>query len=194
MTQPQAASPGLVEEVELHGHIIDSLLLPKVLDEILTRGGTYVIKDIRIGQRQTDPSHARIEVRAPTRRVAARTSSTPSTTTGPCRSTTAGLHRRAGRHGRRLPRELLQHDQLPHAGPARRRMDRGRGSGDGLRHPHRSRRAAAARCIADDRRAQGRPHRRRPAGAARLPGGAGRPAAACSSSWPARSPARSPRA
>ena len=31
----------------MHGHIIDSLLLPKVLDEILTRGGTYVIKDIR---------------------------------------------------------------------------------------------------------------------------------------------------
>src|SRR5262245_30091384 len=54
-----------VETVELQGHIIDSLLLPKVLDEILTRGASYVIKDIRIGQRQTDPSHAFIEVRAP---------------------------------------------------------------------------------------------------------------------------------
>src|SRR5256885_13182886 len=53
-----------VEEVELQGHIIDSLLLPKVLDEILTHGGSYVIKEIRIGQRQEDPSHARIEVRA----------------------------------------------------------------------------------------------------------------------------------
>ena len=53
-----------VEEVELHGHIIDSLILPKVLDEILTQGGTYVIKDIRVGQRQADGSHARIEVRA----------------------------------------------------------------------------------------------------------------------------------
>ena len=55
-----------VEEVEIQGHIIDSLLLPKVLDEILTHGGTYVLKDIRIGQRQSDPSHARIEVRAAT--------------------------------------------------------------------------------------------------------------------------------
>src|SRR5436309_7875538 len=55
-----------VEEIELQGHIIDSLILPKVLDEILTHGGSYVIKDIRVGQRQTDPSHARIEVRAPT--------------------------------------------------------------------------------------------------------------------------------
>src|SRR3954465_2532581 len=53
-----------VEGIELQGHIIDSLILPKVLDEILTHGGSYVIKDIRIGQRQTDASHARIEVRA----------------------------------------------------------------------------------------------------------------------------------
>jgi lysine-ketoglutarate reductase/saccharopine dehydrogenase-like protein (TIGR00300 family) len=58
------AALGFVEDVELQGHIIDSLLLPKVLDEILTHGGTYTIKDIRVGQRQTDPSYARIEVRA----------------------------------------------------------------------------------------------------------------------------------
>jgi lysine-ketoglutarate reductase/saccharopine dehydrogenase-like protein (TIGR00300 family) len=57
-------SKAFVEEIELQGHIIDSLLLPKVLDEILTRGGTYVIKDIVLGTRQTDPSHARIEVTA----------------------------------------------------------------------------------------------------------------------------------
>jgi lysine-ketoglutarate reductase/saccharopine dehydrogenase-like protein (TIGR00300 family) len=54
-----------VETVELTGHIIDSLLLPKVLDEIVTRGGSYVIKEIRIGQRQQDSSFAKIEVRAP---------------------------------------------------------------------------------------------------------------------------------
>jgi lysine-ketoglutarate reductase/saccharopine dehydrogenase-like protein (TIGR00300 family) len=54
-----------VEEVELHGHIIDSLILPKVLDEVLTHGGSYVIKDIKVGQRQADSSSAKIEVRAP---------------------------------------------------------------------------------------------------------------------------------
>src|SRR5262249_50263544 len=59
------ASAGVVEEVEIQGHIIDSLLLPKVLDEILTRGGSYVLRDIQVGQRQQDPSYARIEVRAP---------------------------------------------------------------------------------------------------------------------------------
>jgi lysine-ketoglutarate reductase/saccharopine dehydrogenase-like protein (TIGR00300 family) len=65
MTQAQtAASPGFVEEVELNGHIIDSLLLPKVLDEILTRGGTFIMKEVKIGERQSDASHARIQVRA----------------------------------------------------------------------------------------------------------------------------------
>jgi lysine-ketoglutarate reductase/saccharopine dehydrogenase-like protein (TIGR00300 family) len=56
---------GFVEQVEIQGHIIDSLILPKVLDEILTHGGSYVLQDISIGQRQSDPSFARIEVRAP---------------------------------------------------------------------------------------------------------------------------------
>ena len=53
------------EQIELRGHIIDSLLLPKVLDEIITHGGEYVIKEIRIGQRPQDQSFAKIEVRAP---------------------------------------------------------------------------------------------------------------------------------
>jgi lysine-ketoglutarate reductase/saccharopine dehydrogenase-like protein (TIGR00300 family) len=68
MTQLHLA-PGFVEEVEIQGHIIDSLILPKVLDEILTRSGSYTLKEIRIGQRQTDPSYARIEVRAPTAEI-----------------------------------------------------------------------------------------------------------------------------
>src|SRR5688572_5052627 len=66
MIPSSPASHTFVEEVEIQGHILDSLLLPKILDEILTRGGSYVIKDIRIGQRQEDQSRARIEVRAAT--------------------------------------------------------------------------------------------------------------------------------
>jgi lysine-ketoglutarate reductase/saccharopine dehydrogenase-like protein (TIGR00300 family) len=54
------------EEVQLAGHIIDSLLLPKVLDAIVTRGGSYDILDMKVGQRSSDPSTARIAVRAPT--------------------------------------------------------------------------------------------------------------------------------
>jgi lysine-ketoglutarate reductase/saccharopine dehydrogenase-like protein (TIGR00300 family) len=63
--RPSVSTPSVFEEVELAGHIIDSLILPKILDEILTHGGSYELKDIRIGQRQADPSYAKIEVRAP---------------------------------------------------------------------------------------------------------------------------------
>jgi lysine-ketoglutarate reductase/saccharopine dehydrogenase-like protein (TIGR00300 family) len=59
-------SHSCVEDVQLEGHIIDSLLLPKVLDEILTHGGSYELREIQVGQRQTDPSFARIQVRAAT--------------------------------------------------------------------------------------------------------------------------------
>jgi lysine-ketoglutarate reductase/saccharopine dehydrogenase-like protein (TIGR00300 family) len=62
---PTGKTPDFVEEIELVGHIIDSLILPKVLDEILTRGGSYVIKEIKLGERQADPSYARLELRAP---------------------------------------------------------------------------------------------------------------------------------
>src|SRR5262245_33218212 len=61
-----ADRPAVVEYVEMTGHIIDSLLLPKVLDAILSRGGRYHIETLRLGQRQDDPSFARIEVRADT--------------------------------------------------------------------------------------------------------------------------------
>jgi lysine-ketoglutarate reductase/saccharopine dehydrogenase-like protein (TIGR00300 family) len=53
------------EQIELRGHIIDSLLLPKVLDEILSHGGNFKILDVRIGKLRRDPSHARIEVSGP---------------------------------------------------------------------------------------------------------------------------------
>jgi lysine-ketoglutarate reductase/saccharopine dehydrogenase-like protein (TIGR00300 family) len=62
-----AKAKSFVEEVELQGHIIDSLLLPKVLDEILTRGGAYVIKEMKLGKRQIDPSYARIEIKTEAR-------------------------------------------------------------------------------------------------------------------------------
>jgi lysine-ketoglutarate reductase/saccharopine dehydrogenase-like protein (TIGR00300 family) len=52
------------EEVELAEHIIDSLLLPKVLDEIMSHGGRFEILDISVGQRRQDPSAARLLVSA----------------------------------------------------------------------------------------------------------------------------------
>jgi lysine-ketoglutarate reductase/saccharopine dehydrogenase-like protein (TIGR00300 family) len=54
------------ETVFLHGHIIDSLLLPKVLDIILQFGGTFELADIHIGKTREEPSSARIIVNADT--------------------------------------------------------------------------------------------------------------------------------
>ena len=53
------------ETIELRGHIIDSLTLPKVLDQIVTRGATFNIIEFKIGQKRIDPSLARIEITAP---------------------------------------------------------------------------------------------------------------------------------
>ncbi len=58
--------PTFTETVEIRGHIIDSLLLPKVLDCINLAGGTFTIEDIAIGQHRHDPSAARVRVSATT--------------------------------------------------------------------------------------------------------------------------------
>lgn len=57
------------EQIELRGHIIDSLILPKVLDEILTNGGTFTIREVKIGKQRHDASFARIDVFGPTPEV-----------------------------------------------------------------------------------------------------------------------------
>lgn len=57
---------GVVEDIEVRGHLIDSLLLPKILDRILLMGGVFEILECRIGARRVDPSYARIAVRATT--------------------------------------------------------------------------------------------------------------------------------
>jgi lysine-ketoglutarate reductase/saccharopine dehydrogenase-like protein (TIGR00300 family) len=53
-----------VEEVEVSGHIIDSLILPKVLDLITEAGGSFRIKRMMVGQERQDPSYAVVEVQA----------------------------------------------------------------------------------------------------------------------------------
>lgn len=59
---------GFSKIVELKGHIIDSLTLPKVLDEILERGGNYQTEEIRIGKTKKDQSYARVRVSASSQR------------------------------------------------------------------------------------------------------------------------------
>ena len=55
------------ETVELQGHIIDSLILAKVLDVIIDAGADYRLVDVDIGRTNTDASRARLEITAPDR-------------------------------------------------------------------------------------------------------------------------------
>ena len=141
------------------GHIIDSLILPKVLDTITAGGGKFRIANITIGQARHDPSYAVIEVRAPTPKLMRRD---PGADRRSRRRADheAGLPARRRRHGRRVSRRLLQHDEPADRDSPRRALGRGGRPGDGLRHrrgrsrsectntldsrrPH----LAAARCI-----------------------------------------------
>jgi lysine-ketoglutarate reductase/saccharopine dehydrogenase-like protein (TIGR00300 family) len=51
-------------EIELKGHIIDSLILPKVFGTIMDMGGNFTVKEFRIGRKKTERSYARILVEA----------------------------------------------------------------------------------------------------------------------------------
>lgn len=59
-----AARPKFSEEVEVAGHIIDSLILPKILDEITALGGDFEMRQVQIGHGRRDPSRARLNVTA----------------------------------------------------------------------------------------------------------------------------------
>jgi lysine-ketoglutarate reductase/saccharopine dehydrogenase-like protein (TIGR00300 family) len=63
-TGGSSRSGSVVEEVEVRGHIVDSLLLPKILDRILQMGGSFEIRECKIGVRRSDPSYARIAIQA----------------------------------------------------------------------------------------------------------------------------------
>jgi lysine-ketoglutarate reductase/saccharopine dehydrogenase-like protein (TIGR00300 family) len=60
VTEPQSAS----EVVRLDGHVVDSLLLAKVLDAIVDAGAEYRIVELDVGTTSVDPSHVRLEVTA----------------------------------------------------------------------------------------------------------------------------------
>lgn len=53
-----------VREVELEGHIIDSLILTKVFDTVMDMEGSFEVLDFHIGKHQEDESYAKILVEA----------------------------------------------------------------------------------------------------------------------------------
>lgn len=50
------------ETVELRGHLIDSLILPRVLDVIMAQKASFEVEEIKVGARPEDPSFARLRI------------------------------------------------------------------------------------------------------------------------------------
>src|SRR5512142_541244 len=56
--------PQFSEEITLEGHIIDSWVLPKVFDTVMDLGGSFDLKEIRVGRKKDETSFARLKVTA----------------------------------------------------------------------------------------------------------------------------------
>ena len=140
-----ASPPGAIDEVEVRGHIVDSLLLPKILDRILQMGGKFEIHECRIGVRRVGP-----ELR-PDRHPADTPEMIDAILGDLVEHGASPVH--PGRATRRrpisrgLPRGLLQHHQPANPGAAQRPLDRSARPGDGLRHRGRSCNRRTARCV-----------------------------------------------
>jgi lysine-ketoglutarate reductase/saccharopine dehydrogenase-like protein (TIGR00300 family) len=55
----------ITEEIQLKGHIIDSLILPKVLDTVMDMRGDFEILELRVGKTKTEETFCRIMVSGP---------------------------------------------------------------------------------------------------------------------------------
>lgn len=68
MTVFQNNGEEVSQEVELEGHLIDSLILPKIFDIIMDLGGDFEVIEFRIGRRKTETSYAKILIKGRSRR------------------------------------------------------------------------------------------------------------------------------
>ncbi len=61
--------PAMISEtVQVTGHIIDSLILPKILDEIMDLNGTFELLHVQIGKPKTDTSAPQLRIQAGSQR------------------------------------------------------------------------------------------------------------------------------
>lgn len=49
-------------DIEMEGHLIDSLTLTKALDKIMSMGGEFEIKTFQVGKRKHDTSYVKIAI------------------------------------------------------------------------------------------------------------------------------------
>ena len=105
------------ETVEISGHLIDTGILSRVLDDIREYGGDWVIDQFDVGHEAADLSSARITISAEDdealQRLLMRLQTRGVNQVDPGEAETAAV-----RAGRRLPRRLLLHDQPRRPGSA----------------------------------------------------------------------------
>ncbi len=54
------------QKIELKGHIVDSYILPQIMDTIMDLGGNYVFEQFDIGRTKDEPSYCRMRLNAGT--------------------------------------------------------------------------------------------------------------------------------
>lgn len=59
----------VAKRIEIKGHIIDSLTLPKILDIIINSGGRCVVEKVDIGLQKNAFSYAKIKILAPNEEI-----------------------------------------------------------------------------------------------------------------------------
>lgn len=67
MTIFQNSSKNFQEEVEVRGHLIDSMILTRIMDRIMDLKGEFEVVEFRVGKRKTDYSYAKLIVRGESR-------------------------------------------------------------------------------------------------------------------------------
>ena len=55
------------QEIEATGHLIDSMILTKIFDRIMDLRGDFQVLDFSVGKRKSDPSYARLVIKAKSR-------------------------------------------------------------------------------------------------------------------------------
>ena len=50
------------QEIEVDGHLVDSLILTKIFDKIMNHNGEFEVLDLHVGKKKKDPSHVRLRV------------------------------------------------------------------------------------------------------------------------------------
>ena len=66
---PSAIAMGFQEIVEAEGHLIDSHLMEQIFDTVVEYQGRFEVEQFRIGRTNSEPSHLRLRIEAPSREL-----------------------------------------------------------------------------------------------------------------------------